>query len=139
MIDSFLNAIRNLFNVPELRKRVMFTLGMLVIYRTGIHIQVPGVDKEALEQLWGSLGGNLFGVMDLFSGGNLRRISIFALGIMPYITASIILQFFLFLCSPGAPSAPPPSPPACRLALFFSCSPRCVVGESFLYSLYWYH
>src|SRR5215813_3308306 len=92
MIDSFLNAIRNLFNVPELRKRVMFTLGMLVIYRTGIHIQVPGVDKEALAQLWGSLGGNLFGVMDLFSGGNLRRISIFALGIMPYITASIILQ-----------------------------------------------
>jgi len=92
MIDSFLNAIRNLFNVPELRKRVLFTLGMLVIYRTGIHIQVPGVDKEALEQLWGSLGGNLFGVMDLFSGGNLRRISIFALGIMPYITASIILQ-----------------------------------------------
>src|SRR5262245_24893439 len=92
MIESFLNAIRNLFNVPELRKRVLFTLGMLVIYRTGIHIQVPGVDKEALEQLWGSLGGNLFGVMDLFSGGNLRRISIFALGIMPYITASIILQ-----------------------------------------------
>src|SRR5215813_7870988 len=92
MIDSFLNAIRNLFNVPELRKRVLFTLGMLVIYRTGIHIQVPGVDKEALEQLWSQIGGGLFGVMDLFSGGNLRRISIFALGIMPYITASIILQ-----------------------------------------------
>jgi preprotein translocase subunit SecY len=92
MIESFFNAIRNLFNVPDLRKRVLFTLSMLVVYRTGIHIQVPGVDKEALEQLWGSLGGNLFGVMDLFSGGNLRRISIFALGIMPYITASIILQ-----------------------------------------------
>jgi len=92
MFESFINAIRNLFNVPDLRKRVLFTLGMLVIYRVGIHIQVPGVDKEALEHLWGSLGGNLFGVMDLFSGGNLRRISIFALGIMPYITASIILQ-----------------------------------------------
>ncbi|HKQ73534.1 MAG TPA: preprotein translocase subunit SecY [Blastocatellia bacterium] len=92
MFESFINAIQNLFKVPDLRKRVLFTLGMLVIYRTGIHIQVPGVDKESLEQLWASLGGNLFGVMDLFSGGNLRRISIFALGIMPYITASIILQ-----------------------------------------------
>ena len=91
MFESFLNAVRNLFKVPDLRKRVLFTLGMLVIYRTGIHIPVPGVDREALEQLWGQLGG-MFGVLDLFSGGNLRRISIFALGIMPYITASIILQ-----------------------------------------------
>ncbi len=92
MLDSFIKAIRNLFNVPELRKRVLFTLGMLVIYRTGIHIPVPGVDQEVLKQLWGQIGGSLLGVMDLFSGGNLRRISIFALGIMPYITASIILQ-----------------------------------------------
>jgi preprotein translocase subunit SecY len=91
MFESFLNAVRNLFRVPDLRKRVLFTLGMLVIYRTGIHIPVPGVDREALAQLWGQLGG-MFGVLDLFSGGNLRRISIFALGIMPYITASIILQ-----------------------------------------------
>jgi preprotein translocase subunit SecY len=91
MFESFLNAVRNLFKVPELRKRVLFTLGMLVIYRTGIHIPVPGVDRDALAQLWGQLGG-MFGVLDLFSGGNLRRISIFALGIMPYITASIILQ-----------------------------------------------
>jgi preprotein translocase subunit SecY len=91
MFESFFNAIRNLFKVPDLRKRVFFTLGMLVIYRTGIHIPVPGVDPDALEQLWPQLGG-MFGVLDLFSGGNLRRISIFALGIMPYITASIILQ-----------------------------------------------
>jgi preprotein translocase subunit SecY len=91
MFESFLNAIRNLFKVAELRKRVLFTLGMLVIYRMGIHIPVPGVDRDALDQLWGQLGG-MFGVLDLFSGGNLRRISIFALGIMPYITASIILQ-----------------------------------------------
>jgi preprotein translocase subunit SecY len=91
MFESFLNAVRNLFRVPDLRKRVLFTLGMLIIYRTGIHIPVPGVDRDALAQLWGQLGG-MFGVLDLFSGGNLRRISIFALGIMPYITASIILQ-----------------------------------------------
>jgi preprotein translocase subunit SecY len=91
MFESFFNGVRNLFKVPDLRKRVFFTLGMLLIYRTGIHIPVPGVDRDALEQLWGQLGG-MFGVLDLFSGGNLRRISIFALGIMPYITASIILQ-----------------------------------------------
>jgi len=91
MFESFFNAIRNLFKVQDLRKRVFFTLGMLLIYRMGIHIPVPGVDREALEHLWGQLGG-MFGVLDLFSGGNLRRISIFALGIMPYITASIILQ-----------------------------------------------
>src|SRR5215471_20859993 len=91
MFESFLNAVRNLFKVPDLRNRVFFTLGMLLIYRTGIHIPVPGVDRDALEHLWTQLGG-MFGVLDLFSGGNLRRISIFALGIMPYITASIILQ-----------------------------------------------
>src|SRR5262245_8462537 len=92
MIESFLNAIRNLFKVQDLRKRVLFTLAMLAVYRAGIHIPVPGVDAAALARLWDQMGGNLFGVLDLFSGGNLRRISIFALGIMPYITASIILQ-----------------------------------------------
>jgi len=92
MIEAFLNAIRNLFNVPDLRKRVLFTLAMLAVYRAGIHIPVPGVDQEAMKALWDQAAGNLFGVLDLFSGGNLRRISIFALGIMPYITASIILQ-----------------------------------------------
>lgn len=92
MFESFINAIRNLFNIPELRKRVLFTLAMLAVYRLGIHIPVPGIDKDALEALWSQAAGNLFGVLDLFSGGNLRRISVFALGIMPYITASIILQ-----------------------------------------------
>jgi len=92
MIESFFNAIRNLFKVHDLRKRVLFTLAMLAVYRAGIHIPVPGVDAAALARLWDQMGGNLFGVLDLFSGGNLRRISIFALGIMPYITASIILQ-----------------------------------------------
>jgi preprotein translocase subunit SecY len=92
MFESFINALRNLWQVPELRKRVIFTLLMLVVYRAGIHIPVPGIDQETLKQVWGSAAGTLFGVLDLFSGGNLRRISIFALGIMPYITASIILQ-----------------------------------------------
>ncbi|MCI0660757.1 MAG: preprotein translocase subunit SecY, partial [Acidobacteria bacterium] len=78
--------------VPELRKRVLFTLAMLAVYRAGIHIPVPGVDQNVLAEIWSQAAGNLFGVLDLFSGGNLRRISVFALGIMPYITASIILQ-----------------------------------------------
>ncbi len=92
MIESFLNAVRNLFKIEELRNRVLFTLAMLAVYRAGIHIPVPGVDQEVLKALWDQAAGNLFGVLDLFSGGNLRRISVFALGIMPYITSSIILQ-----------------------------------------------
>ncbi|MFZ4792674.1 MAG: preprotein translocase subunit SecY [Blastocatellia bacterium] len=92
MIESFLNAVRNLFKIEELRNRVLFTLAMLAVYRGGIHIPVPGVDQEVLKALWDQAAGNLFGVLDLFSGGNLRRISVFALGIMPYITSSIILQ-----------------------------------------------
>ncbi|MEO6726539.1 MAG: preprotein translocase subunit SecY [Blastocatellia bacterium] len=92
MFESFINAIRNLFNVPELRKRVLFTLGMLGVYRAGIHISIPGLDQEAVKQFWNQGGGGLFGALDLFSGGNFRRFSIFALGIMPYITSSIILQ-----------------------------------------------
>ncbi|HZS06146.1 MAG TPA: preprotein translocase subunit SecY [Blastocatellia bacterium] len=92
MLESLLNAIRNLFAVPELRKRVLFTLGMLMVYRMGIHIPTPGIDQEVLKTIWGNAANSLFGVLDLFSGGNLRRISVFALGIMPYITASIILQ-----------------------------------------------
>ncbi|MGH9847071.1 MAG: preprotein translocase subunit SecY [Blastocatellia bacterium] len=92
MFESFITAIRNLFRIPELRTRVLFTLGMLMVYRAGIHVPVPGIDSAALENLWGQIGGNLLGVLDLFSGGNLRRISVFALGIMPYITSSIILQ-----------------------------------------------
>ncbi|MBO0721940.1 MAG: preprotein translocase subunit SecY [Blastocatellia bacterium] len=92
MIESFFSAVRNLYGVPDLRKRVLFTLGMLAVYRAGIHIPVPGVDLQVLSQIWQQAAGNLFGVLDLFSGGNFRRISIFALGIMPYITASIILQ-----------------------------------------------
>src|SRR2546428_12146776 len=105
MFESFLNAVRNLFKIPDLRKRVLFTLGMLVIYRTGIHIPVPGVDRDALENLWGQLGGT-FGVLDLFSGGNLRRISIFALGIMPYITAPIILQLMTSIDFMGLQKVP---------------------------------
>jgi preprotein translocase subunit SecY len=94
MIENFVNSIRNIFAVPDLRKRVFFTLAMLAIYRIGSHVRTPGIDKEALERLWntGELQRSLYGVLDLFSGGNFKVVSIFALGITPYITASIILQ-----------------------------------------------
>lgn len=92
MLERFINAFRNIFSVPDLRKRVLFTLGMLVVYRVGSHIRTPGIDPDRLAALWSQLQGSLVGVLDLFSGGNFRLISIFALGITPYITASIILQ-----------------------------------------------
>ncbi|HKG20305.1 MAG TPA: preprotein translocase subunit SecY, partial [Blastocatellia bacterium] len=94
MIENFFNSIRNIFAVPDLRKRVLFTLAMLAVYRIGSHVRTPGVDADALASLWttGALQNSLANVLDLFSGGNFKVISIFALGITPYITASIILQ-----------------------------------------------
>jgi preprotein translocase subunit SecY len=92
MIENFLNSLRNIWAIPELRKRVIFTLSLLGVYRIGSHIRVPGVDPVKLDELWQQVASSLLGVLDLFSGGNFRNISILALGIMPYITASIILQ-----------------------------------------------
>jgi len=86
------DSVKNIFAVPELRKRVLFTLGMLAVYRVGSHVRVPGVDPEKLAELWQTVASSLLGVLDLFSGGNFRTISVFALGVTPYITASIILQ-----------------------------------------------
>ena len=82
----------NIFKVPELRKRLLFTGLILIVYRIGAHIPTPGIDAAALGDIFARAGGTLFGFFDLFSGGALRRASIFALGIMPYIDASIILQ-----------------------------------------------
>jgi preprotein translocase subunit SecY len=81
-----------LIKIPELRKRIIFTLVVLAIYRMGIHIPAPGVDGAALQQVFSNMQGNLFGWFNLFSGGALERFSIFALGIMPYISSSIIFQ-----------------------------------------------
>ena len=91
-MEKFFAAVRNMFNVPDLRRRIFFTLGLLAIYRIGAHITAPGVNREVLKQVWSRVGGTLLGVLDLFSGGNFSTISIFALGVTPYITASIILQ-----------------------------------------------
>ena len=82
----------NILKVPELKKRILFTGLILIVYRLGAHIPTPGIDAAALGEIFSRAGGTLFGFFDLFSGGALRRASIFALGIMPYIDASIILQ-----------------------------------------------
>jgi len=88
-----IDAIQNIFNVPDLRRRVFFMLGMLAVYRIGAFIPTPGVDFAALEVFFAEIAsGTVLGFFDLFSGGNFSRLTIFALGIMPYITASIILQ-----------------------------------------------
>ena len=88
----FFEALGNVFRIPDLRKRVLFTLAMLAVYRLGGHIPTPGVNMNAWEQFFSRASGTIFGFFDLFAGGNIRRLTIFALGIMPYITASIILQ-----------------------------------------------
>ena len=88
MLESF----RNIFQITELRNRVLFTLALLAVYRVGNHIPTPGVNTDALAMLAEQARNTMFGLYDLFSGGNLSRVTIFALGIMPYISASIILQ-----------------------------------------------
>jgi|SRR6185369_13194222 preprotein translocase subunit SecY len=94
--------LANIFRIPDLRKRVLFTLGMLAVYRIGGHLPTPGVDTKVLQQLFEQQRGTMLGFVDLFSGGNLRRLTIFALGIMPYITASIILQLLTVVYEPLA-------------------------------------
>jgi preprotein translocase subunit SecY len=85
-------AFANIFRVPDLRKRLAFTLALLAVYRLGGHIPSPGIDINKWSELFNSQSGSIFGFFDMFAGGNIRRFTIFALGIMPYITASIILQ-----------------------------------------------
>ncbi len=82
----------NLFKIPELKRRILFTLGVLIVYRIGAHIPTPGIDSAALAELFAQTKGTILGMFDMFSGGALSRLTIFALGIMPYISASIILQ-----------------------------------------------
>jgi preprotein translocase subunit SecY len=87
-----IEALQNIFNVPDLRKRIAFMFALLGVYRIGSFIPTPGIDSQALSNFFANNAGSVLGFLDLFSGGNFRRLTIFALGIMPYITASIILQ-----------------------------------------------
>jgi preprotein translocase subunit SecY len=86
------NPVANLFRVPELKEKILFTLFILLVYRTGAHITVPGLDVNVLRQTFGALQGTFFGIYDMFVGGGLSRATILALGIMPYISASIMFQ-----------------------------------------------
>ncbi|MGI8844769.1 MAG: preprotein translocase subunit SecY, partial [Thermoleophilaceae bacterium] len=89
MLKTFVNS----FRVPEIRKKLMFTAAMLAIYRFGAHVPAPGIDPNALDSLTKNFeSGGALGLLNLVSGGSLQRFAIFALGVMPYITASIILQ-----------------------------------------------
>lgn len=99
-MEKFFAALQNMFKIPELRSRIFFSLGMICIYRLGAHITAPGVNKVQLEKVWNDVSGTLLGVLDLFSGGNFRTISVFALGVTPYITASIIIQLMTVLYLP---------------------------------------
>ena len=98
MLEKFLN----IFRIPDLRKRVLFMLAILAVYRLGSHIPTPGVNGAQLELLFSQQSGSALGLMDLFGGGNLRRMTVFALGIMPYITASIIFQLLTVVYEPLA-------------------------------------
>ena len=91
MIEG-LQSFQNVFKIPELKRRLLVTFGLLAAYRIGAHVPTPGIDGHALSLFFDQVQGTLLGMVDLFSGGNLRRLTIFALGIMPYISASIILQ-----------------------------------------------
>jgi preprotein translocase subunit SecY len=91
-MNRFFEALKNLFRIPDLRNRVLFTLALLTVYRIGASIPTPGINTKVLETIFQQGQTSFLGIFDLFSGGNLRRLTIFALGIMPYITASIILQ-----------------------------------------------
>jgi preprotein translocase subunit SecY len=99
MVEKFLN----IFRIPDLRKRVLFTLGILAVYRLGAWIPTPGINTSLLERMWDNAqGGSALGLINMFAGGSLRRMTIFALGIMPYITASIIFQLLTVVYEPLA-------------------------------------
>ena len=101
MLSGFQNASR----IPELRRRVLFTLGMIAVYRLGVHVPTPGIDRQAMAAFFEQQQNTLFGFLNLFSGGALEQFSVFSLGIMPYISASIILQLLtvVFHTSNGYP------------------------------------
>jgi preprotein translocase subunit SecY len=98
MLEKFLN----IFRIRDLRNRIGFTLGMLAIYRLGGHIPTPGINADMVAQFFNQNSGSALGLLDLFNGGNLRKATIFALGIMPYITASIIFQLLTVIYEPLA-------------------------------------
>lgn len=95
-----IESLQNIFKIKDLRQRVLFTLGILAVYRIGAFVPIPGVNLQALKSWFGQNAGGVFGLVDLFTGGNFQNLTIFALGIMPYISASIILQLLAVVYPP---------------------------------------
>jgi preprotein translocase subunit SecY len=95
-----IKSIQNIFRIPELRRRIFFTLGMLAVYRVGCHVPTPGIDAQVLAKFFEGTQGTLLGLVSAFTGGALERMTVFALGIMPYISASIILQLLTVVFEP---------------------------------------
>ncbi|MBE0597507.1 MAG: preprotein translocase subunit SecY [Desulfuromonadales bacterium] len=95
-----ISSIQNIISIPELRRRILFTLGMLTVYRVGCHVPTPGVDAQVLATFFEGTQGTLLGLVSAFTGGALERMTVFALGIMPYISASIILQLLTVVFEP---------------------------------------
>ena len=95
------SALANIARIPELRRRMLFTLGMLAVYRVGVFVTVPGADRKAMQEFVGQDNSNsLLNFFNLMSGGALEQVSIFALGVMPYVSASIILQLLTSVFRP---------------------------------------
>src|SRR5579862_9631070 len=97
---SALSAFSNIGKVPELRRRILFTVGMMAVYRIGVFVTIPGVDRTVMNAVIHKQGGGLLSLFNMFSGGALGNLSIFALGIMPYVSASIILQLLTMVFKP---------------------------------------
>ena len=89
---GLLSSFQNIFKITELKNRILFTMALLTVYRVGCHVPTPGINGEELSKFLTQKGGAFMGFFDMFSGGALSRVTIFALGIMPYISASIIMQ-----------------------------------------------
>ena len=95
-----ISGAQNILKIPELKRRIGWTLLFLAIYRVGVHIPTPGINSDALASFFAAQKGTLFSLIDMFSGGALERLSVFALGIMPYISASIIFQLLASVYPP---------------------------------------
>ena len=95
-----IGSVQNIGKIPELQRRILFTLGMLSVYRVGAKIAIPGINPDVIRQTFRQMSGTVFSLFNVFSGGALEQLSIFALGIMPYISASIIMQLLAVVVPP---------------------------------------
>ena len=96
-MKRFIQTLKNIWSIEDLRKRILYTIGLVLVYRIGCYVALPGVDPTQLQNLQNQGSDGLMGLLNMFSGGAFSNASIFALGIMPYITASIVIQLFVMV------------------------------------------